>query len=231
MSLFKNLSIKLGLPSLIAFSLFSLIQINEIEAISLGSYRASSTRRIDQKRTVGSGSRSPICQTDWEKDSLTLLIPENEVVHHTVSSNPTFYLYAKQTSSEPLVFNVVDPKSNNGIPLFEREIIVNRLGIKEISVPSNISLENNKLYLWQIGFPCKDRPTSVAKVVKGAIEKVTPTDKLLRELNRTDSSIEKAKVYAINGIWYDALQLARENRDLSFFESLLEEANLELLDN
>lgn len=227
MTHFKHLLLKLGLSGFGIFLLSSLITI-DVSAISLGSYKPVSTRRIDQKRTVGSGSRSPVCQTDWEKDSLTLLIPEEEVVHHTVSSNPTFYIHAKQTSAEPLIFNIVSLETNTDEPpLLEKKIIVNKLGVNEISISSNTSLENNKLYLWQIGFPCKNDPTSVAKVVKGSIERITPTNELSEELNRSDSALEKAKIYAENGIWYDAIQLAKNNRDSSFFELLLEEINLE----
>ena len=108
------------------------------------------------------------------------------------------------------------------------KIVINKLGINKISIPPNISLENNKLYLWQIGFPCEeDSTTSVAKIVKGAIEKVALTNELLNELSRNDSSIEKAKIYARSGIWYDALDLAQLDEGSSFLKLLLEEANLD----
>ena len=224
----KHLLLKLGLSSLGMFLLFPFV-IVDVGAISFGNYKPVSTRRIDQKRTVGSGSRSPVCQTDWKKDSLTLLIPEEEVVHHTVSSKPTFYVYAKQTSAKPLIFNIVSLETNSDeTPLLEKKIVIDKLGVNEISVSPSVSLENNKLYLWQIGFPCNDDPTSVAKIVRGSIERITPTNELSQKLARSDSALEKAQIYASNGIWYDAIQLAKNNEDLSFFELLLKEANLDM---
>ena len=218
----------LGLPSIVAVSLFL---FDRVEAISFGSYKAVTQRKVEQKRTVGSGSRSSDCTSDWKKDSLTLLIPEEEVVHHTVSDNPTLYVYARQTSSEPLIFNLVSPEAiDRGNPLFEKQIVIDKLGVNKISVPSNISLENNKLYLWQIGFPCKENFTSVAKMIKGAIEKTALTEKELEKIENTNSSLGKAKIYASYGIWYDALQTAIENENLGFFELLLEEVNLTEID-
>lgn len=222
----KDLFLKSSLLSFVTFLSFSLV-IVDVGAISFGSYKAVSTRKVDQKRTVGSGSRSPVCQTDWQKDSLTLLIPEDEVIHYTTSSNPTFYVYARQTSADPLVFNIVSPEANSdGTPLFEKKIIINKLGVNKISVPPSVSLKTNQLYLWQVMFPCQENSTSVAKIVKGAVEKIAPSDQLLEELNNANSSIEKAKIYAHNGIWYEGIQLSLDNKDLSFFNLLLEEANL-----
>ena len=82
--------------------------------------------RIAQKRTLGSGSRSN-CQSLLKKGSLNLLVPEQEIVHYTTSSNPSFYLDAEVAQKGiSIVFKVVnpDPLANN--PLVEKTFFIEK---------------------------------------------------------------------------------------------------------
>lgn len=219
---------KLSFTGLSIFLILAIAPYDRVLAQLLGNYRATSTRKVDQKRTVGSGSRSPECQTSWKEDSLTLLIPEPEIVHKTTSDRPTFYFNARSTSPEPLIFNLISPEaSSKGIPLVEKQVVVNQSGINKISLPLSVALEEGKLYLWQIGFPCEDETRSVAKVVKGAVIKVKLSDRAVQNIANTNSLEDKAKIYASSGIWYEALQLAEESNSRELLGQLLEEINVD----
>ena len=119
----------------------------------LGSYNPPPPEKVDQRRTLGSGSRSN-CQSPLVKDSLTLLVPSEAVVHYTSSNNPSLYFYAQTASTVPLIFNLVIPEPNNDNPIVEETLVIEQPGIQQIKLPAEVELETNQVYLWQIGLPC-----------------------------------------------------------------------------
>lgn len=221
--------LKLNLTSkLIIISSFLLYLINpttKAEEISI-EYNPPSeekTEEVDQNRTVGSGSRSN-CQSLFKRNSLTLLIPEAEIAHQTVSSNPTLYFYARETSKVPLTVNLVIPEPKIDNPIFTRTITIERPGIQQIQVPSSVKLEYHKIYLWQLGIPCRNNTAKLNQILIGAIKRISPSEELVYRLKKVDNPFLKSKVYAEHGIWYDALDWAQNKKNrayISKYASLL----------
>ena len=179
------------------------------------SYNPPSSEEIEQKRTVGSGSRSQ-CSSPFENNTLTLLVPPEEKVHYTTTSNPSLYFYATKSAAIPLKFNLVIPEPINKNPLIETILLIEHPGIYKINLPNNIKLANNQIYLWQIGIPCNNNPENINQVLQAAIERVKLSDQFNNQLKFTHSSLERAKIYANSGIWYDALNYAlQKSRDSS----------------
>ncbi len=187
--------------------------------------------KIDQRRTLGSGSRSN-CQSTWTKDSLTLLVPDAQVVHQTTKANPSFYFSAQATSTVPLIFNLVIPKPNADNPLVEKKLVLDKPGIQEIKLPDEVKLETGQVYLWQIGVPCSNDPTTIAQVLKAGVKRVPISEELGNQLTEADSPLEKARIYSSNGIWYDALSWAEQDPDslasTKYIQKLLEEEKINL---
>lgn len=122
----------------------------------LGDYTASSEpKKIEQRRTVGSGSRSD-CESNISKNSVTLLVPEAKVVHQTASSRPSFFLYSTIESSVPFKFTIVNPQVAE--PIVEKTFSVSRRGIKQIELPSSTKLKEGTVYLWYVAIPCSNVP-------------------------------------------------------------------------
>ena len=192
-----------------SFCLFPLATLANTSKSSR-TYNATSSERIAQKRTVGSGSRSN-CQSLFEKKSLTLLVPPEQVVHYTTSSKPSFYLYAQASSTVPLIFNVVipDPLANNPV-VEEMALIIEQPGIIQIKLPAEVELEAERVYHWQIGIPCKNNPQQIDQVLKAPIKLVPLSAQLSNQLELADSPLKQAQIYASSGIWYDAFNLAIE---------------------
>ena len=180
------------------------------QASLLGDYNPRTPENIDQRTTVGSGSRSLSCKKLFPKNSLTLLVPKEEVVHYTVSSSPSFYLYAQASSNVSLIFNLVipDPTANN--PIIERTLMIEQPGLHEIKLPAEVELQTDQIYLWQIGIPCSNNPQEIDQVIKAAVKKVYVSPKLAHQLELADSPLPKAQIYASSGIWYDAFSLAAQ---------------------
>ena len=123
---------------LIAFS------ISHQAGASLGEFRSADDGRaknIEQRRTLGSGTRSQ-CEITFPPSSITLLVPNTKVAHKTASSQPSFYVQTKVGNKTPLNFTLVDPKVSK--PVVESVITVSKPGIKKIELPNQTKLEQKK---------------------------------------------------------------------------------------
>ena len=181
------------------------------EAGLLGNYTPSANPiEVEQRRTVGSGSRSS-CQNDLSKDALTLLVPEANVVHHTSSPTPPLFLHSKVASDLPLKFTLVDPQVAE--PIVEQSFSVSQAGIKQLELPSSTNLKEGKVYLWYVAIPCQQDSQEDYEVLGAAIKRVPINAKARQQLQKSHTKGETAAIYATNGIWYEALSLAIQDRD------------------
>lgn len=185
------------------------------------SYESPPPKRVGQRRSVGSGSRSH-CQNIFPKGALTLLVPEEKVVHYTTLANPNFYIYAQTTSKIPLEFTLVipDPKVDN--PIVQKSLTVEEPGVKQIKLPTDFKLKTGQTYLWHIDIPCKNAPQNISQTLKAAIERVPVNALLAEQLEQANSPSEKAEVYVNHGIWYDLLEQIEQNQDYSYLKKIWE---------
>ena len=214
------------------FLLFSIIIIAVAKADNvLGNYNPPASEEVDQTRNSGGGSRSN-CQNPIAKDSLILLLPEEEIAHHTISSNPSFYFYTKTVPIVPLKFNLVIPKSHANNPIAEKTLIVKQPGVQKIELPAEVELDKGEIHLWQIGIPCSNNTARLNQVLRGAVKRVPISKKLAHQLSASKNSLEKAKIYASNGIWYEALDLAEQKPDypesVNYVQNLLQNEQITL---
>ncbi len=126
------------------------------------------------------------------------------------------------------------PEPNADNPLVEKKLVLDQPGIQEIKLPDTVKLETGQVYLWQIGVPCSNDPTTIAQVLKAGVKRVPISEELDNQLTFADSPLEKARIYSSNGIWYDALIWAEQDPDslasTKYIQKLLEgeKINLEL---
>lgn len=223
--LFSKTVFKISLLS----STFLFIPLNQISARNLlGGYTASpDAKKVDQRRSVAGGSRSD-CQSTLVKDSVTLLVPEEEVVHNTASSSPTFFFETKLPSDRPWKFTLVAPDEIE--PLTESVLLAKQPGVYQINLPSEVQLEPNKTYLWNIAIPCSNDPENYREVLSSAVEYTPTDDELVYRLKQADSTREKASIYASSGIWYDALKMAylsrKQSQSSQYWQQLLSDISI-----
>jgi Domain of Unknown Function (DUF928) len=209
---------------LIGFSLF-----NKAWA-SLGGFRSADVnqaKNIEQRRTLGSGTRSQ-CQVAFQPNTLTLLVPDQNVVHKAASSQPSFYVQTKTGSKTPLNFTIVDPEVSE--PIAESLITVSEPGIKKIELPNRIQLEQKKVYLWYIGVPCSNN-SEYHEILTSSVEFVPASTMVLNKLQSSTKTSKIARIYAENGYWYDALDVSFKDRSSSgsaslYFQQLLSDVGL-----
>ena len=219
-------AITLALPSSLLLLTFSSIFAiaNKAEANLLGKYQTSfkPARKVEQTRTVGSGSRSN-CESSLQSNSITLLVPEEEVVHLTSNPRPSLFLHSMVASTLPFKFTLVDPQVAQ--PLVEQTFSVKQPGIKKLSLPESTELERGKVYLWYVAIPCGEDPEKYQEVLGAAIERVPVARSIKTQLQSAETAAQTAAVYAKGGIWYEALEFAIQDSSNNL-EQLLSTAGL-----
>lgn len=188
---------------------------------------ADNPQKVEQRRSVGSGSRSN-CHSSIERNSVTLLVPESEVVHRTTWDRPTLFVSAERSSKIPFKFTLVDPQTAE--TLVERDFVVSE-PVEAIELPQSTQLELGKVYLWYVAIPCENNPDEYREVLGAALERVKPSQSLAARLRQTNEPAQAASIYASNGFWYEALEIALNNSEHSdYLERLLGSANLPLVE-
>ena len=181
-----------------------------------GDYVYRDNQEVEQRRTVGSGSRSS-CQSSIKENSVSLLVPEREVVHQTSLERPTLFITTdKAFTSMPFKFTLVNPKTTE--TLVEKDFSVSSNGIKKIELPEATQLKYNEIYLWYVAIPCVNEPTEYQEVLGAAIKRRQPDKQLETQLQQAKTELQTAAIYAENGFWYDALELAVQEENRARFE-------------
>lgn len=212
-----------------AFLSSSFVFMPKVQADLFGDYVSSQTQEVEQRRTVGSGSRSN-CKSSIAENSVSLLVPEQEIVHHTTLEKPSFFLSANKVSStKPFKFTLVNPRT--ATTLVEKSFSVSE-GIQQIELPKSTRLKLGEVYLWYVAIPCTNNSNDYREVLGAAIKRSKPSQNVEAQLRRAKSNLDTAAIYARNGFWYEALEIAvkeqnreqkgdRQANDSSFLDQLL----------
>ncbi|BAZ47140.1 hypothetical protein NIES4102_41860 (plasmid) [Chondrocystis sp. NIES-4102] len=202
---------------IIATILNTLFITSNIHANLLGDYIASDNPyKVDQRRTLGTGSRSN-CNNQLKNGSIELIVPSMKVVHFTTQARPNLYLSSKNNYQNPFKFFLIDAQSAKTIA--QKDILI-RTGVNQISLPSSVNLKTNRIYLWYIGIPCGNNDNQY-EVLNSSLKRILPNSNLANNLNFNKTNEQLAKIYAINGIWYDAIDYAFKSNSTSYINQLL----------
>jgi hypothetical protein len=196
---------------------------------SLGRYIPSKKDRgqiVEQRRTVGSGTRSD-CEIAFPKNSISLLVPEQKVVHRTAKSKPKLYFNSTVDSDIPIKFALVDSQTTDS--LLESSIMP-KSGINMIELPPRTELKKENLYLWYVAIPCRGS-SQYQDTLTSSVQFEPTTSKVADQLKIAKNGSKVVDIYAENGYWYDALEasmMIKDPEDLSYIKWLLESVNLKI---
>lgn len=173
----------------------------------IGNFKVSKkATKVSQRRTIGTGSRSKCIPSITSANGIELLVPNFSVAHQTISENPSLYLYFRANESVSVAFTLIDPTTPQ--PLVEKRIKIEKPGIKKISLPLDIKLKSNNVYLWYIAIPCKNTPQYYQTVLNAGIERVNIAPNIATKLSNSTSNLEKIEIYNANSLWYETIDLA-----------------------
>jgi hypothetical protein len=169
-------------------------------AVAADSLYKPPIRPRPSSRTNGTGSRG--CNTNGKPPELTLLVPDDHD-GQTVAARPTFFWYLENASAAK--FTLVEP----GVPtpLIEKTVEASKPGIMSFTMAADApELAIDKDYRWTVSVLCNpNRSSEVITFTQSFVRRVTPSDELAQELAGAKTDADRARIYAKNGKWYDAL--------------------------
>ena len=170
------------------------------------------------KNIIGGATRGGSC-TDPNGKSLIALIPKGEAL--TTAKLPTILVYmpsgidtrvefSLQDSNEQEAYktNITPQDSDDKNNPYTINIAPNKnagiVSLNLATLPEVPSLENGKEYKWYLTLVCNENDHSGDQFVAGYIKKVA-LDPLLTEELQAAKPGDRAVLYAVNNLWYDAL--------------------------
>lgn len=179
---------------------------------------AGGSTRTGSIRRGSTGSRADKCDGDPQNLSpfLTGLIPDLDPKDPednwglTVEEKPQFFVYLPPTSAREAEFTLQDDEGND---VYRTKLsIVGESGIVRIALPKNIaSLKTEQNYSWYFTIFCNVRDRRDNLAVAGGIRRIAVDGNLAEALPKA-AERDRYKVYAENGIWYDAVAALAELR-------------------
>jgi len=145
---------------------------------------------------------------------LIALVPDLQVttspVPQTISERPTIYFLSPKVDS-PVTFVLSEDYglSKPSKRIYRKNFpLKNEAGVIAFKLPDDAPiLEIGKTY--KLRFDINDSLYS-SKTVYGYMQRVLPSQKLVDQLNKTSNPIDRAVLFAQEGIWFEALQALAE---------------------
>ncbi|MEA5522575.1 DUF928 domain-containing protein [Limnoraphis robusta] len=192
------------------------------------------------QRTAGGASRTgfncPVLSED--QTELTALVPafsqpnniSSDFTGLTTEASPKFYFFVPAMAAQEAVFSLKDQK---GQDVYQTSIpLSGKTGILSVKLPSDApSLKIGQSYRWSFGIICQTQsPQNQPEVVfvTGEIRRVKADSALARQLQQL-TPLEKAALYAQNGIWFESIEILANLRQTQPENSMLTSKWQELL--
>ncbi|MBD2181583.1 DUF928 domain-containing protein [Planktothrix sp. FACHB-1355] len=155
-----------------------------------------------------------------------LLVPQNHA-GETTSGRPTFFWYMPDTQSVDFTIEKVGVDK----PVFEEKLQIPKAGIIQTEIPENLpELAVGQDYLWSVSVVCGDTGGMKKVTLQAAIRRVAATQELNRRLKSARSERDRARVYAQQGFWYDALKALSSASEAKPQEQLISDDFYSLLE-
>jgi len=136
---------------------------------------------------------------------LVAILPNNQL-GLTSLAQPTLLFYIPPTSAKSLQVRLED---STGAILYKKTLKTPiKSGLAEFNFAEfndSPSLKTKTTYRWTFTLHCDPRDTSADVTVYGMIQRIELDPVLVRQLE-TVSISDRAILYAINGLWYDAVK-------------------------
>lgn len=185
-------------------------------------------------RSAGGGTRgsdTDIACTNSESAPLTVLMPENNV-GTMVTDQPHLYWYIPQTQAKEAEFVLLDQQNREvyatTFPLSGDESGIVQLTLPRSDAQTPLMAEGND-YTWFLALVCNPDDRSYDEIVEGTIRRTTLDAQVQAKIDQETSPLNKAQMYAKEGIWTDALMVLAQLRDTQpeEWQNFLESVDLE----
>jgi len=140
--------------------------------------------------------------------TLTVLAPKDHT-GLTIQEQPVLYWYLSQETRHPVEVILTDPQSVKPLLAIRLNAPL-QPGIQRVRLADyNIHLAPGVLYKWSVALVRDAAQRSHDVTTTGTIERIEPSSELRRQPVQANT-IAAARLYAINGLWYDAMAALSE---------------------
>ena len=126
-----------------------------------------------------------------------------------------FYLpYTQDLAGSSAEFSLQD---SQGTDVFrQKTALPAKSGVVSVSLPNTVkSLEVGQNYRWYFKVRCSSQTGRPPIYVNGYIQRINLDPRIIQELNTAADNQQKSKIYAKEGIWFDALNMLAQLRQSS----------------
>jgi hypothetical protein len=182
----------------------ALSQIAEQLAVAAPGKKVSTyrppNRPLAKVRTDSTGTRG--CETNRNVAQAFLLSPDNHF-GETSLARPTLMWYVANARFA----SVTVVEQGVPAPLLEKTLPVPQNGVMQVEMPvGSPELKPGKDYRMTVTVHCSaSRPSNSLAFAQAFISRITPSAELTRQLAGAKTPLERARIYAQQGVWYDAI--------------------------
>jgi hypothetical protein len=184
---------------------------NNHNQISLGFPPAPSGQGKITTGTQGGGTRG-----NCLNKTVTPLIPSDQV-DQTINGNPVFFAYLPENEAKLAEFVVMDTEGNTLYSQqyqLPKEATIARI---KLTPDQPLNLETNQVYIWELSLVCQTDDRAGDAYVVGSFT-IADLDQqqeknLKQDLEKANSQLEKAAVYAKNNLWNETIEIMAEIKD------------------
>jgi hypothetical protein len=116
-------------------------------------------------------------------------------------------------------FLLFEHKLGNSPKPIERIELQASPGNGSLSLPKDKpGLSVGKRYLWRVAIICEPNRPATALIADAEVDVVEMPSTLTKSLSNTTSSLERARLYARSGLWYDSIAEVLGSGDSTFRE-------------
>jgi hypothetical protein len=174
-------------------SIGALVLIALASSLNVTAQPRTQSYGLGMPRTSGTGGA-----TRGNLPQVIMLVPDDGA--KTLSANPTFYWFVPEGPFTTTFF-LRDSNQNGAKTIYRVQGTAQKSGLYRITLPQNISLMAGKPQRWQVRW--QDNKGGQVDIASGVLLESNPT--VSKAITTAKNDLEKARIYAANLYWYDAL--------------------------
>ena len=144
------------------------------------------------------GQNTVSCNAAANTTNLALMVPGNQSSLLTAIESPTLAWHIETDTPVQMTFYLSDP--NQATPLYTQTFELDNSATVSMAFPKALKLEVDKRYRWTVSVLCPGEHQAEISA-RSFIERINGESLHLEGLSNT----EQARMYAEQGIWYDAI--------------------------
>jgi hypothetical protein len=163
--------------------------------------------------TAGGGTRGGETLSASEcglgNTKMTALVPSQKTL--TVSAHPTFFVYVPKSKVKTGEFVLINKQGKDVYTTVVQLPL--KPSILQIQLPETVTLEPGSQYQWIFSIICEIEEQEFIDTLKVSIQRNDLNPKLKNEIEKAQSPLKKAEIYARENLWQDTLMIMAQLRN------------------